>query len=228
MEKCIVYLHINKINKKTYVGITKSVTNPQYRWRYGHGYTKCEIMNRAINKYGWNNFSHIVLCTTTKERAKLLESALIHLYKGSKVSYNISNGGDGVGVVSESTKEKLRQYVGPKASMYGKHPSEETIRKRVETRKRLNNYSRDMPWLAKYRLRKGKDSPMFGRKPSENTLKAHKKSILQYDLNDNLIKEFNSIKEAAEEVNVSKPAVVHCLKGKTRKAGGYKWKYKDV
>ena len=42
----------------------------------------------------------------------------------------------------------------------------------------------------------------------------------------NFIKEFNSIKEASEEIGISKPAIVHCLKGKTKKAGGYKWKYK--
>lgn len=40
------------------------------------------------------------------------------------------------------------------------------------------------------------------------------------------IKEFDSIKEASEEIGVSKSAIVHCLKGKTKKAGGYKWKYK--
>lgn len=129
-------------------------------------------------------------------------------------------------MVSESTKEKLRQYVGEKSSMYGKHPSPETIRKRIETRKRLGHYDTDMPWLAIYRLRKGKDSPLYGRKPSENTLKAHRKVIIQYDLQGNFIREFPSIKETSLTVNISQPAIVHCLKGKTNKAGGFKWEYK--
>lgn len=110
--------------------------------------------------------------------------------------------------------------------MYGKHPSKETIEKRVFTRKALGHYAKDMPWLAKYRLRKGKDSPLFGKAPSENTLLAHRKIILQFNLDGEFIKEFNSIKEASEEIGISKSAIVHCLKGKTKKAGGYKWKYK--
>lgn len=63
-EKYIVYLHINKTNNKVYVGITSMAVNN--RWREGKGYIKCEIMNRAILKYGWNNFEHIILCKTSK------------------------------------------------------------------------------------------------------------------------------------------------------------------
>lgn len=76
------------------------------------------------------------------------------------------------------------------------------------------------------RWREGKESPMYGRKPSENTLLAHRKVILQFSLDGEFIKEFSSIKEASGEIGISKPAIVHCLKGKTKKAGGYKWKYK--
>lgn len=129
-----------------------------------------------------------------------------------------------VGITSMAVNNRWR--VGSKASMYGKHPSKETIEKRVSTRKALGHYAKDMPWLAKYRLRKGKDSPLFGKAPSENTLLAHRKIILQFNLDGEFIKEFNSIKEASEEIGVSKSAIVHCLKGKTKKAGGYKWKYK--
>lgn len=49
-EKYIVYLHINKTNNKVYVGITSMAVNN--RWKEGKGYIKCEIMNRAILKYG--------------------------------------------------------------------------------------------------------------------------------------------------------------------------------
>jgi hypothetical protein len=155
-----VYLHINKVNKKVYVGITSM--RVENRWR------------------------------------------------------------EGAGTVSEYTKEKLRQYKGEKSS----HPSKETIEKRISTRKALGHYSKDTSWLAPYRLRKGKESPMYGRKPSENTLLAHRKVILQFSLDGEFIKEFSSIKEASGEIGISKPAIVHCLKGKTKKAGGYKWKYK--
>lgn len=223
-KRYIVYLHINSVNKKVYVGITSMTVNN--RWREGKGYAKCEIMNRAILKYGWDNFEHIILCKTSKDRAIVLEQCLIRYYKRKELSYNISNGGQGAGTVSEYTKNKLRKYVGDKSSMYGRHPSKETIEKRISTRKALSHYAKDMPWLAKYRLRKGKDNPLFGKAPSENTLLAHRKVILQFNLKGEFIKEFNSIKEASEEIGVSKSSIIHCLKGKTKKAGGYKWKYK--
>ena len=219
-----VYLHVNKVNRKVYVGITSMKV--ENRWREGKGYKKCEIMNKAILKYGWSNFEHIILCKTSKDRAIILEKSLIKFYKNKKMSYNISDGGEGAGTVSEYTKEKLRQYKGEKSSMFGKHPSKETIEKRISTRRALGHYSKDTSWLAPYRLRKGKESPMYGRKPSENTLLAHRKVILQFSLDGEFIREFNSIKEASEEISISKSAIVHCLKGKTKKAGGYKWKYK--
>lgn len=77
-----------------------------------------------------------------------------------------------------------------------------------------------------YCVKPPKIEQLFWKAPSENTLLAHRKIILQFNLDGEFIKEFNSIKEASEEIGVSKSAIVHCLKGKTKKAGGYKWKYK--
>lgn len=223
----IVYKHTNKINGKVYIGITR--TNVELRWRSdGSGYRKCVKFYNAVKKYGWDNFSHEILFTgLTKEEACTLEIALISKYKRENISYNISGGGEGCGIMSEETKLKLSQYKGEKSSMFGKHPSKETIEKRVKTRKERNNYSKDTSHLAIYRLRKGKNSPMYGRKPSINTLEAHRRKVIQLSLNGDYLNEFNSIKDASEYVGVSKPAIVHCLKGKTKKAGGFKWRYKD-
>ena len=207
-----VYLHINKVNRKVYVGITSM--RVENRWREGKGYKKCEIMNRAILKYGWSNFEHIILCKTSKDRAIILEKSLIKFYKNRRISYNISGGGEDAGTVSEYTKEKLRQYKGEKSSMFGKHPSKETIEKRISTRKALGHYSKDTSWLAPYRLRKGKESPMYGRKPSENTLLAHRKVILQFSLDGEFIKEFSSIKEASGEIGISNTSNCALLKRK--------------
>ena len=85
----IVYLHINKINGKVYVGITHHVENPNRRWINGKGYRTTSIIHKAIVKYGWNNFKHIIFCKTSKEKACLLEQTLIRLYKDKNKSYNI-------------------------------------------------------------------------------------------------------------------------------------------
>lgn len=51
-EKYIVYLHINKINRKVYVGIT-SYTNASRRW--AHGYKGNPHFQASILKYGFKS-----------------------------------------------------------------------------------------------------------------------------------------------------------------------------
>jgi len=59
-KKWCVYMHTNKINGKKYIGIT-SLNPPDRRWRNdGSGYHGGYLKN-AINKYGWDNFEHIIL-----------------------------------------------------------------------------------------------------------------------------------------------------------------------
>lgn len=63
-----VYIHINKINNKGYVGITKQ--QPKVRWgKNGYNYLVKKKdgtflhpkFANAILKYGWDNFNHIIL-----------------------------------------------------------------------------------------------------------------------------------------------------------------------
>ena len=54
----------------------------------------------------------------------------------------------------------------------------------------------------------------------------NKTKVMQYDLNGNFIKEFNSIKNAAKEANAKYQAIVRVCLGKRKSAYGYKWSYK--
>lgn len=54
-----IYLLENNINHKKYVGQT--IQKPQSRWRNGKGYVCQPAIGKAIKKYGWNNFTHIIL-----------------------------------------------------------------------------------------------------------------------------------------------------------------------
>lgn len=223
----LVYKHTNKINGKVYIGITR--TSVELRWRSdGSGYRKSVKFYNAIKKYGWDNFSHEILFTgLTKKEACNLEIALISKYKRENISYNISGGGEGCGIVSEETKKKLSQYRGEKSSMYGKHPSKETIEKRIKTRKERNNYNRDTSHLAVYRLRKGKESPMYGRKPSEKTLEANRRPVLQFSLEGIFIQRFPSLKEAAIYTHVTPSAILESIIGKTISSGRFLWEFED-
>ncbi len=52
------------------------------------------------------------------------------------------------------------------------------------------------------------------------------KKILQYDLQGNFIKEWESIKEAGKQLKVNATCIGLCCKEKRNKAGGYIWRYK--
>lgn len=91
-----VYVHVNKINQKKYVGIT-GVT-PQVRWQGGRNYKGCTYFNRALNKYGWDNFEHqIIFQKLTYREAIVLEQTLIKALKtrNNQYGYNGTDGGEG-------------------------------------------------------------------------------------------------------------------------------------
>ena len=53
-----------------------------------------------------------------------------------------------------------------------------------------------------------------------------RRTILQYDLEGNFLKEYSSIKEASESTEVRANNIPRCLNGEYGSSGGYIWKYK--
>lgn len=108
-KKYIVYMHKNKINNKVYIGITCQKTN--FRWGAGSGYKQQPKFYRAICKYGWNNFEHLILFENlTFEEAKKKEIEMIDKYNAftKKYGYNSTKGGDGSNGVPCSEEKKLK------------------------------------------------------------------------------------------------------------------------
>lgn len=219
-KEYVVYLHINKLNNKVYVGITKFTTNPNIRWADGRGYKYSIKFKNAIAKYRWNTFKHIVICKTNKRKAVVLETSLIAYYKRKDLSYNIANGGEGSSSVSEETKSRLSRI------LKGKVRNKESVHRAVETRKRLGEYTYNPYWLWNNRDFKGEKNPMYGKKHTEEALRKKYKRVLQYNKNNELIAEYESVKEAAKAINKSCTHVVSALRGRSKTAGGYIWRYK--
>lgn len=128
-----VYMHVCKENGKTYVGITR--INAKRRWG-GNGYRyQGQIFYRAIQKYGWDNFEHIILFKNkTKEEAEELEKLYIKvlLSNNREFGYNIDNGGNSIGKMTEETKVKISQSkIGKKLSERAKLSMKEKRKKYI-------------------------------------------------------------------------------------------------
>lgn len=152
-----VYIHRNKLNNKAYIGITSK--HPEERWgTNGCNYReKQAVFYNAINKYGWDEFEHVIFMDHLSEhQAKHIEKLLIALYqtnctkyKTPEIGYNMTDGGDGVvGIVySKEARQRL--------SYLASHRSE-------ETRQKISN-------AAKERLSNPENHPMYGKQHTEET-----------------------------------------------------------
>ena len=85
----------------------------------------------------------------------------------------------------------------------------------------LNNIVDNLEWCDdKYNSNYGTRSVRSGIK--------RRKGIEQLSLEGKLLREFSTLKEAAQCVNGTFSTIAHCCQGKYNQAYGYKWKYKTL
>ena len=200
-----VYMHISPSNKK-YVGITSQ--EPKKRWLSGHGYSNNQYFSRAIEKYGWDNFQHIVIARgLTKDEAEWLEVELIRVNDSANHSkgYNIDLGGNSIGKISEETKRKLSmKKIGTNNPMYGKTGV-------------------NCPFYGKHHSEEHKAKLSEERKGSKNP---RAKSVICITTK----RIFLTAKEGAEYYNLQSQNIGQCCKGKIKSAGKHNnqklvWRY---
>ena len=209
-----VYMHTSPVGK-VYVGITH--TKPQYRWNNGKGYNGNHFKN-AIQKYGWENFGHMILAKNlTSFEAYNLEIQLIKYYKSNnpKYGYNSSIGGDKSALGCRYTR-------GPFSQEHKK-----SLSKAWENR-RLNG--KGIAWNKGLTMEQMKDKLDLTNFIKAGKLNAEKikRPILQIDLyTDEIIQEFDCVKNAAKYFNKSYiSSIIDCAKGNRKSAFGYRWEYK--
>ena len=101
-----VYITVNLINGKKYIGQHKGTFNPNY---LGSG----KLIRRAIKKYGKESFTVSILeYASTREKLNELEISYIEKLKSSgEEHYNLAKGGNCIGSIYDyMTKEEIEEH----------------------------------------------------------------------------------------------------------------------
>lgn len=220
MNAYTVYMHIAPDGRK-YIGITRY--SPKKRWDCGRGYANNEYFTRAIKKYGWDNFQHIILFEgLSEEDAKSKEIELIKVHKSNirEFGFNISSGGESHSgtKISERQKEIIRK------ANKGKIVSDETRKKLSEASKKHFSDPEVRKNHGKYEV--GALNHRYGIKlTDEEKLARGAKSVLQFTLQGVFIQKFLSLHEASNSTKISRSTISLCCSGKYKQAGGFVWRY---
>lgn len=224
MESYYVYMHINKINGKKYIGITKQ-DKPEYRWGInGANYKESPHFYSAIQKYGWDNFEHITIASNlSKDKACAMEINLIAQYKTQdrEYGYNVFKGGTAPSLPQE-TKDKIAQGLKGNKNGLGKECSDEKKKKISEAQK-----GRKLSEEHKRKLSKPKSVTYPCSEEKRQHIidaKKDKKPITCIETNQS----YSSIHECARQMCLDATAICAVLRGRLKLTGGYHFKYNDI
>lgn len=201
-----IYKITNIVNNKIYIGQTTKSINSSY---LGSG----TIIIKAVKKYGKDSFIKEVL-EVLEDLCELSEREIywIEYYNSTdrNIGYNISSGGNG-GNLGEIVNKKLSDISKESGRLIGNK-----LRSGVPP----INKGVAMSEEQKDKLRKPKTDE-HKRKLSEVRIGKHTKPIIC--LNNNEI--YESIKEAANSLNLTGPNIIKVLKGGAKKTKGYIFEY---
>lgn len=195
-----IYLHRNKSNGKVYIGQTiQSIEN---RWKNGNGYKPCTYFYKAIQKYGWENFDHIILEQNenwTQEELNNKEKEYILLFKANnpQFGYNICEGGSNI------SPNAL-----PKALEWMKNHPEFGKARAADMLKWQREHPKEALEMRKINAAK-----------ASNARKRKVKCIETEEI-------FESASEAARKTpNTTQSKICIVCRGQRKTCGGYHWQY---
>lgn len=227
-----IYCIYNKINSCSYIGQTIRTIETRFK---AHK-TNSKNINRSIYLYsdvknfGWDNFNvfeieKIETDTLSELKALLDEKEIFYIEKYNTLypnGYNISKGGWILPNTFDTCKvykfdldgNLLQEYKSMADAAENNHLSQADISNCCNNKK--------VATVGGFYWSKNKTF----NKPK---ISAHKKRIIMMDLSGNILKEFNSITEAAIIMFDNKKkhsAISKCLTGESKTALGYVWRYK--
>ena len=236
----VIYGIKNLVNNKIYVGKSSNVKfrKKAHESSFIRNHAVNEHLQRAIDKYGIENFEFIIIEFVDNNIIDKQEIFWIDKYNSfdENFGYNKTFGGDG-GNLTIETKIKLSKTSPNKKMVYqfskdgtllmkwnairdvqrklGYLPS--TISKACSSNTN-NNSAYGYYWSYTNKLEK-----LVGIGQETKKIK-----IRQFDLENNLINVWNSISEASIKTNSSKSSIIRCCKNKQKTCNNFIWKYLNL
>lgn len=225
-----IYSIENIITGKIYIGSSKHCRQRKNDHLYDlRANTHHSIhLQRSFNKHGEENFVFKIIEYVNSDETELLKREqywldYLQTYNRDK-GYNICKmAGTMSGFKHSDDTKQLLSKMGK-----GKKRSDETKERMSKNSARI--------WLGKQRgeefkknlqIKNGGDkNGMFHKNHTYETKQKMGKPILQYDIDMNLIKEWDWISQAEKDLNFDASYIVKCCKGKIKQYKGCIWKYK--
>lgn len=243
-----IYCHENRINGKLYIGQTRCQDLTR-RWTGGHGYEGCPHFYAAIQKYGWKNFSHIILRTgLTKTEADEYEKIYINFFDTTNpdFGYNIQEGGHHSSTLSAEGRQRIVERfsganspIAKKVAVFSCDGVKLGVYDTVTAAARAYNTTAGSVsdiCSCKEGSLKGHlfffESDVHGleklpvellRKPRD--MRRRFLPVAQYDLSGKFLSSYGSIKEAASATGLRPAGISAVISGNKRTmVGGYMWR----
>ena len=220
----VVYKHVNKINGKIYIGITKQL--PEQRWgSNGSNYKSSPHFYSAIEKYGWKNFEHIILYKNlSQNEACQKEIELIAQYQSNnpEFGYNNTSGGEKSFKLSQKAKEKKSKSM--QGNKNGCHPCSEETKEKI----RRSQIGKTLTDEHKEKLRnaaKHRKSPPCSEEKKEKLKNSYPFMRKIYCKETDTI--YKSIQDCARQLGLDATAICAVCKGRHKVHKGYHFNYVD-
>lgn len=219
--------HIYKIfekdtNQIIYIGQTRQTLAKRYS---SHKTDKSGVLYEC--------FKHMELVIESLEETDNLNEREKYYIEVLKPTYNKAKGGIGATWWSEERKKIASEKMsGPNNP--GKNKSEETCKKlsesctgkiiSEETRKKTSETMKGVPKSEETRKRMSEARKGVAMPKGSESKKAVKVQQL-CKASKELIKIFDSIADAADELGIQRSGIVMCCKGRLESSGGFSWAY---
>jgi group I intron endonuclease len=176
--------------------IGQTIQSLEDRWRqHRKKSSTCLYLKRAFEKYGIDNFIFEMICSCDNEELDKLEIHYMNEFNSIVPNGYNLREGGNSGRHNEETKKKIS----------------EALKGRTDIIRNHNHF---------------KVGEMRHTEKSKNKMSiAHKKGIDQYDLDNNFIKSYDSIADAAIEINTCRDNIGRVCSGRNKTAAGFIWKY---